>query len=305
MKNIQVGKSDLLGSEIIMGCMRIAEMSVDEVDVLLQGAIENGINFFDHADFYGKGKSEEVFGQALARHKNLRENLILQTKCGIRPGFFDLSKEHIISSVDNSLMKLGTDYIDALLLHRPDTLMEPEEVAEAFTELKNSGKVRHFGVSNQRPRTIDLLAKYIEQPIIANQLQFSITNTEMIDSGLNANMANTASVDHDGQVLEYCRLNEITVQAWSPFQYGFFEGVFINNPKFPELNAKLDEIAGRYGISKTTLATAWILRHPAKMQVIVGTTKVSRLDEICAASNIRLTREEWYEIYRAAGNVLP
>lgn len=305
MRNIQIGKSDLQASEIVLGCFRIADMSVSELDTLVKSSLENGINFFDHADIYGGGKSEELFGQVLANHQGLREKLFIQTKCGIRPGFFDFSKEHIINSVDKSLQRLGTDYVDTLLLHRPDTLMEPEEVAEAFTTLKNSGKVRHFGVSNQRPRTIDLLSKYIEQPIVANQLQFSITNTEMIDAGLNANMGNPAAIDREGQILEYCRLNDITIQAWSPYQYGFFEGVFIDSPKFPELNAKMEEIANRYNISKTTLATAWILRHPANMQVIVGTTKVARLNEICAASDIRITREEWYDLYRSAGNILP
>lgn len=235
----------------------------------------------------------------------IREKMLIQTKCGIRDGYFDFSKEHIVSSVDASLKRLQTDYIDVLLLHRPDTLVEPEEVNEAFNELYNSGKVRAFGVSNQNPMQIELLSKHLEHKLHINQLQLSITNTGMIDAGLNVNMQIDASVNRDGSILDYCRLKDITIQAWSPFQYGFFDGVFLNNDKFPELNRVIDELAEKKGVTNSAIAIAWILRHPAHIQPIVGTTNAARLREISQASNMTLTRPEWYEIYRAAGNKLP
>ncbi|MCM0648846.1 aldo/keto reductase [Clostridium swellfunianum] len=305
MKKINIGNSTLNASQISLGCMRIANMPIKEVAKLIDTALENGIDFFDHADIYGGGKSEEVFAEAVNMNPSVREKFIIQTKCGIRKGFFDFSKEHILNSVDGSLRRLKTDYIDVLLLHRPDTLMEPEEVAEAFDILHKSGKVRHFGVSNQNPMQMELLNKYLKHKIIINQLQFSIMHTGMIDAGLNVNMKIEPSINRDGSVLEYCRLKDITIQAWSPFQYGFFEGPFLDNEKFPELNAKINEIASAKGVINTAIAVAWILRHPAKIQTIAGTTNSSRLRDICKVSEISLTREEWYEIYRAAGNKLP
>ncbi len=305
MKKINIANGEVIASEIALGCMRINELTKNEVNTLINTAVEEGINFFDHADIYGGGKSEEIFAEALNMSKGLKEKIIVQTKCGIRQGFYDFSKEHILNSVDDSLKRLNMDYIDVLLLHRPDTLMEPEEVSEAFSKLHNSGKVRNFGVSNQNPMQIELLNKYLNQKIIINQMQLSVTNTGMIDSGINANTKNSQAIDRDGSILEYCRLKDITIQAWSPFQYGFFEGVFLNNDKFTELNKKIDEIANLKGVSNSAIAIAWILRHPAKIQPIVGTTKPNRLKDICKASQVELTRKEWYEIYLAAGNVLP
>ena len=305
MKRIKIANSDLNVSEISLGCMRIADMSQPEIARLIHTALEEGIDFFDHADIYGGGQSEEKFSAALDMNPTLREQMVLQTKCGIRRGFFDFSKEHILNAVDGSLKRLRTDYVDVLLLHRPDALVEPEEVAEAFTILESSGKVRYFGVSNQNPMQIELLSKYLKQKILFNQLQFSITNTGMIDAGINVNMEIDPSIDRDGGILDYCRLKEITIQPWSPFQYGFFEGVFLDNDKFPELNAALNTLAAAKGVTNSAIAIAWILRHPAQMQPIVGTTRPERVKEICKASDITLSRQEWYEIYRAAGNTLP
>lgn len=305
MKKINIGNGSISASEISLGCMRINALSKSEASTLINTALEEGINFFDHADIYAGGKSEEIFADAIDMNPSIREKFIIQTKCGIRNGSFDFSKEHILNSVEGSLKRLKTDYIDVLLLHRPDTLMEPEEVAEAFSILHSSGKVRNFGVSNQKPMQIELLNKCLNQKILINQLQFSITNTGMIDSGINVNMKIDQSIDRDGSILEYCRLKDITIQAWSPFQYGFFEGVFLDNAKFPELNSKINEIAAIKGVTNTAIAIAWILRHPAKIQPIVGTTNYKRLKDICKASEVQLTRQEWYEIYRAAGNKLP
>jgi len=306
MKTINLGNK-LPASAISLGCMRISGLEKPVLNNLLSTAIDNGINFFDHADIYGGGESERVFGQAMRDLSVPRDKYLIQTKCGIRSGFFDFSKEHIMASLENSLQRLGMDYVDAFLLHRPDTLMEPEEVAEAFAALHKAGKVRYFGVSNQNAGQIRLLNKYLgaEQSIIINQLQLSPTNTGMIDAGLNVNMENPPSINRDGGVLEFCRLEGITIQAWSPFLYGCFEGVFLGSDKFPELNAEINKLAEQKGVTPEAIVVAWILRHPAKIQPIPGTTNAERLKGICAAADCEMTREEWYAIYRAAGNVLP
>jgi len=303
MYKIEFGKSGMTVPTVAVGCMRIKNMSNAEASAFVNTALENGANFFDHADIYGGGKSESVFGEAVASIP--REDIIIQTKCGIRQGQFDFSYEHIVNSVESSLSRLKTDYIDVLLLHRPDALMEPEEVAKAFDYLKSSGKVRHFGVSNQNPYQMQLLQNFLDMPLCANQLQFSIMHAPMIQSGINVNMYNDSAINRDGGVLDYCRLNKITIQPWSPMQYGFFDGCFVDNEKFPELNQVLDKIAKEYNVTKTTIAFAWILRHPAKMQPITGTTNLSRLTDCIKATEINLTRAQWYEIYRAAGNILP
>ena len=305
MKAIDIGKSGLLASEISLGCMRIAELNQPAVDTLVNTALEVGIDYYDHSDVYSEGRCEEVFADAFYRSSFTREQIILQSKCGIRQGMFDFSREHILSAVEGILSRLKTDYLDVLLLHRPDTLMEPEEIADAFSQLEQSGKVRHFGVSNMNPGQIDLLRRFVDQKIVANQLQLSLTNTGMIDSGINVNMQIDRSVDRDGSILEYCRLHDITIQPWSPFQYGFFEGVFLDNDKFPELNRSIDTLAEDKGVTNTAIAIAWLLRHPAKMQPIVGTTNPGRVRDIAEASTVEMTRREWYSLYLAAGNTLP
>jgi len=302
---MKLGKSDLTVSNISLGCMRMYKLTLKEAEDVVRNALELGITFFDHADIYGEGRSEEIFAEAVGMNPSVREKIFIQTKTGIRKGYYDFSKEHILQSVDRSLKRLKTDYIDVLLLHRPDALVEPEEVAEAFALLKESGKVRWFGVSNHTPMQIELLKKYVKEELIVNQLQFSVMHTNMIDAGIQMNTLFENSVDRTGYVLDYCRLHDITIQAWSPFQFGFFEGVFVDNDRFPELNAKLAEVGEKYGLTKTGAAIAWILRHPAKIQPIVGTMNIQRLKEIAQASEVKITREEWYAIYRAAGNRLP
>ncbi len=306
MRTMKLGNSSLEVPVVAVGCMRINSLTKSEAEHFVKTALENGANFFDHADIYGRGECEEIFAEAIHGNSSIREKIILQSKCGIVPGNrFDFSKDHILTSVDNILKRLRTEYLDVLLLHRPDALVEPEEVAEAFEVLENSGKVRNFGVSNQNPMQMQLLQKSLKQKIIVNQLQLSITNATMISSGINVNMLNESAVNRDGSVLDFCRLHDITIQPWSPFQYGFFEGVFLGNDKFPELNKVINKIADKYSVSNTTIAIAWILRHPAHMQPVVGTMKEERLIDCCKAAEIMITREEWYEIYRAAGNILP
>ena len=306
MKCIPLGKSGILVPSVAVGCRRVCDVEEKEAEALLDTALELGCNFFDHADIYGQGACESRFAQAIHMSPSVREKIILQSKCGIGPGrMYDSSKEHILSSVDGILGRLQTEYLDVLLLHRPDALVEPEEVAEAFNILHRSGKVRFFGVSNHRSSQIRLLQKYVEQPLVADQLQFSVVNSSMIQIGMEANMGTDGAVDRDGGVLDFCRENEITIQTWSPFQYGFFSGVFLGNPKFQELNDVIGELAQKYGTTDTAVAAAWILRHPAKMQLVAGTTKPSRLKEICQAADLTLTREEWYRLYLAAGHMLP
>ena len=306
MKKIQIANTDMTASQIILGCMRINEAGSNPVETI-QTAYDHGINFFDHADIYGAGECETIFAQALKETSISRSDIYLQSKVGIKPGIaFDFSKQHIIEAVEGSLKSLDTDYLDALLLHRPDTLVEPEEVAEAFSQLEKAGKVRAFGVSNQNPGQIELLKTAVKQPLNINQLQFGLKHTGMIDAGINVNMENQAGLVRDGGILEYSRIHDMTIQAWSPFQYGFFEGVFVGNTeKFPELNARLLELADQYKVTPSGIAVAFINRHPAKMQTILGTMTPSRIIEATEAADIVLTREEWYSLYMAAGNILP
>lgn len=306
MRLIPLGKSGLKVPAVAVGCMRITDISAKEAEAFLAAALEQGCNFFDHADIYGGGECEKVFADAIHMSPAVRESIVLQSKCGIVPGvMYDFSKEHILSSVDGILSRLKTDYLDVLALHRPDALMEPEEVAEAFDLLHGAGKVRFFGVSNHNPSQMQLLQKCVKQPLVTDQLQFSLPNASMISSGMEVNMGTDGAQNRDGGVLDYCRQNEITIQTWSPFQYGFFEGVFLGSEKFPELNRVITELAQKYQVSGTTIAAAWILRHPAKMQLVAGTTKTARLKEICRAADLTLTREEWYRLYLAAGHILP
>ena len=304
MKTIALGKSGLQVPAIALGCMRLTALDEQGAQRYVRTALDLGANFFDHADIYGGGACEELFGKAIAGIP--RDQLIIQSKCGIVPGKrYDFSKEYILNAVDGILQRLHVDYLDTLLLHRPDALMDPVEVAEAFATLKAAGKVNHFGVSNQNPYQMALLQKYLPMPIVANQLQLSVTNCTMITQGMEVNMATPGAVGRDGGVLDYCRLHDITIQPWSPFQYGFFEGVFIGSDKYPELNKKLDELAEKYGVTATTIAVAWLLRHPANFQPIIGTMNLTRLADCVKACDIQLTRQEWYDIYLSAGNMLP
>lgn len=292
-------------SQIALGCMRISKLTEKETDELIRSAIELGINFFDHADIYGQGKSEELFGKVLANDPSLRDKIYIQTKCGICKGYYDLSADHIIDSVNNSLERLHTSYIDVLLLHRPDALMEPEVIAQAFDKLKAQGKVKNFGVSNMTPYQIALLQKHCHQPLKINQLQFNVVNAGMIDSGINANMDNDASLDHDGGALDYCRLNDILIQPWSILQASWGKGTYLDHPDYEKLNMKLAELASKYHVNKSAIALAWILRHPANMQPIVGTTSIKHLNELVQANDIWLSRSEWYQLYLANDRMLP
>lgn len=288
--------------------MRISEMTVDQVEDLIESALAVGINAFDIADCYGHGKCEQILGEVLKRRPDLREKMWIQSKCGIRMEeftYFDFSKEHILEAVDGILERLNVDYIDSLLLHRPDALMEPAEIAEAFDLLKSQGKVIDFGVSNQNPMMMALIQKDVNQPLVANQLQLSAAFTPSFDAGFHVNMKQEAGIVRDSSIFEYCRLHDVVIQAWSVLQFDYFGGVFLGSEKYPELNHVLNRLAEKYHVSPSAVAIAWVLRYPAKMQAVIGTTKKARVAEAAKAAEIQLTRKEWYEIYLAAGNDLP
>ncbi|MFD3016042.1 aldo/keto reductase family oxidoreductase [Streptococcus agalactiae] len=300
-----IGQTGIQATRIALGCMRMSDLEGKQAEEVVGTALDLGINFFDHADIYGGGLSELRFRDAI-KHLNVnRDKMIIQSKCGIREGYFDFSKEYILSSVDGILERLGTEYLDFLILHRPDVLVEPEEVAEAFTKLRAEGKVKHFGVSNQNRFQMELLQSYLDEPLAVNQLQLSPAHTPMFDAGLNVNMLNKASIEHDDGIVDYCRLKRVTIQAWSPFQIDLSRGLFVNYPDYKELNETIAKLAKNYNVSSEAIVIAWILRHPAKIQAIVGSMNPSRLKAIDKANDIALTREEWYDIYRSAGNILP
>ncbi|HGA2166581.1 TPA: aldo/keto reductase family oxidoreductase [Streptococcus agalactiae] len=300
-----IGQTGIQATRIALGCMRMSDLEGKQAEEVVGTALDLGINFFDHADIYGGGLSELRFRDAI-KHLNVnRDKMIIQSKCGIREGYFDFSKEYILSSVDGILERLGTEYLDFLILHRPDVLVEPEEVAEAFTKLRAEGKVKHFGVSNQNRFQMELLQSYLDKPLAVNQLQLSPAHTPMFDAGLNVNMLNKASIEHDDGIVDYCRLKRVTIQAWSPFQIDLSRGLFVNHPDYKELNETIAKLAKNYNVSSEAIVIAWILRHPAQIQAIVGSMNPSRLKAIDKANDIALTREEWYDIYRSAGNILP
>lgn len=308
MRYIKFGERQKEVSEVVLGLMRISEMTVYQVEELIESALAVGINAFDIADCYGHGKCEQILGEVLKCRPDLREKMWIQSKCGIRMEeftYFDFSKEHILEAVDGILKRLNVDYIDSLLLHRPDALMEPAEIAEAFDLLKAQGKVIDFGVSNQNPMMMALIQKDVNQPLVANQLQLSAAFTPSFDAGFHVNMKQEAGIVRDSSIFEYCRLHDVVIQAWSVLQFDYFGGVFLGSEKYPELNQVLNRLAEKYHVSPSAVAIAWVLRYPAKMQAVIGTIKKARVAEAAKAAEIQLTRKEWYEIYLAAGNDLP
>ena len=308
MRYITLGQDDKELSEIVLGMMRIEDKSVKEVEELVETALSVGINAFDLADIYGRGRCEELLGLVLKNRPDLREKMWIQSKCGIRIEeftYFDFSKDYIIKSVDGILQRLKIDHLDSLLLHRPDALMESDQVAEAFDLLYKQGKVRDFGVSNQNPMMMELLKKDVKQPLAVNQLQLSAAFTPGFESGFHVNMEDSQAAMRDGSIFEYCKLHDVVIQAWSVLQFGYFKGNFVGNEKFQQLNQVLNRLALKYSVSPSAIAIAWVLRYPAKMQAVVGTTNPKHLIEASHASHVNLTRKEWYEIYLAAGNDLP
>ncbi|CAM3166011.1 Predicted oxidoreductase [Lactobacillus bombicola] len=313
MKQIKIGNTEFSSSALALGIMRMNKLNIDSAVKTLETAHDVGINYIDSADVYGHGKSETVFGNALKNSSLKREDFYIQSKTGIyeeptlnyKTTRYDFSKNYIIKAVDGILSRMQIDYLDSLLLHRPDALMDPAEVGAAFDELQQDGKVRHFGVSNFNPRQVDLLQAGISQKLLINQLQFSIMHTGPIDFNIHTNMTDNRSIDHDRGIFDYSRLHQMTIQAWSPFQYSQIEGNFIGNPKFPQVNDTLEKLAKLKGCSKNAIAAAWILRYPANIQVIIGTMTPEHIIDSAKGADIELSAQEWYDLYLAAGNDLP
>ena len=305
MRYFEFGCTKRKVSVIGLGCMRMDDLTAKQVDNVIKASLDNGINFFDHADIYGDGECEKKFGAAMKRDKSLRDRIFIQSKCTIRDGLYDFSRDYILQSVDGILSRLGTDRLDSLLLHRPDALMELDDVREAFEKLYSEGKVHSFGVSNMNRFQMELLQSGISYPIVADQLQMSLAHTPLIDEGINVNTMFNGAVTRSSGTLEYCRLKGIIVQTWSPLQKGFFDGCFLGDPEYAELNQVLDRLADKYNVKADSVALAWLLRYPARMQVIIGTMNPKHIQSAAKAADFTLTREEWYELYRAAGNELP
>lgn len=317
MKTIKIGNTNFEASQVALGIMRMGDLSTEDAAKALEAAVNAEINYIDSADIYQGGNSETKFKEALKASGISRDKLFIQSKGGIildpkrsHDGLvfgarYDFSKQHLIDSVDGILERMGIDYLDSFLLHRPDPLMEEADIADAFDTLQREGKVRHFGVSNFNPQQVEMVQSWINQRLLINQLQFNVVHSGMIRGGLHVNMIDDASVDHDGGILEYARRKHMTIQAWSPFNYGLFAGMYINDPKYPELNKKLEELGTKYHASKNAIATAWILRHPAKVQVLLGTMNPEHIKDSAAGADINLTKQEWYDLYFSAGNDLP
>ncbi|WP_125545148.1 aldo/keto reductase [Levilactobacillus lindianensis] len=316
MKQLRLGGTNWQSSAVALGIMRMGVLDQPAAVNALEAAHDAGITYIDSADIYVNGKSEEVFGGALKASGLSRDDFYIQSKGGIIVDpershddlvfgkRYDFSKQHLIDAVDGILSRMGIDYLDSFLLHRPDPLMEPEEIADAFNTLQAAGKVRHFGVSNFNVQQFEMLQEAVDQKLMFNQLQFSAAHAGMVAAGLHVNMDDKPT-SNDLGMLEYARRKHVTVQAWSPFQYGLFAGMFINDPKYPELNAELQKLADKYGVSKNGIAVAWILRHPANLQVLLGTMTPAHIKDSAAGADVTLTKQEWYDVYFAAGNDLP
>lgn len=305
MKYFDFGCTKRKVSVIGLGCMRMDELNPTQVDRVVKTSIDAGINFFDHADIYGDGECEKLFSTVLKKNPDLRDNIFIQSKCAIRNGLYDFSRDYILRSVDGILSRLGTDHLDCLLLHRPDALMDLDEVQQAFSRLHEEGKVLSFGVSNMNRFQMELLQSGVSFPIVADQIQMSLAHTPLIDEGINVNTMFEGAVTRSSGTLEYCRLKGIIVQTWSPLQKGFFDGCFLGDPDYDGLNQVLDRLADKYNVKSDSIAYAWLLRYPAMMQVIAGTMNSEHIISAAKAADIDLTREEWYELYRSAGNELP
>lgn len=319
VKEMPLKKREISSSRLILGCMGLGG-SWDQnpltkedritAEKAVEAALSSGITMFDHADIYKMGKAEAVFGEILREKPELRENIILQSKCGIRfkennlPQRYDFSKEHILQSVDGILKRLNTEYLDILLLHRPDPLMEPEEVAEAFDKLKTTGKVRNFGVSNMSSSQIKLLQTYCSDPIIVNQLELSLKRIDWLEQGVLVNQKSGNEVNFADGIIEHCRLNDIQIQAWAPLSYGMYSGREIENSTDSDLKTieLVQNMAREKDTSTEAIVLGWLMRHPSYIQPVIGTSNPQRIkncqDAIYQAEN--MTREEWYTLYTAS-----
>ena len=291
--------------KFILGLMGLNKLNLEQAEKFILDAIDLGINYVDLADIYGNGECEELFGEVLKRNPNIRNKLIIQSKCGIREGFYDFSYDHIISCVKQSLNRLNIKYLDVLLLHRPDILCDFDELKKALIYLKENNLAKSFGVCNMNKAYIKLLKEKTGFDFIVNQLEFSITSTQLIDDILNMNTNDELANDKSGDALIYCYLNNISLQAWSPLKVSLSEGSFINNPKYVELNNYLDELANKYNASKVSIALSFIYRLPFNITPVVGVSSINHLKDALKSKEINLSKEEWYKLYLIAGHKLP
>ncbi|MGX1830422.1 aldo/keto reductase [Paenibacillus taichungensis] len=324
MKPLQLEKRGISTSRMVMGCMGlgggwnqnpITEEDIKQAHQAVDAALSIGINFFDHADIYTFGKAEIVFGQVLKERKDLREKILIQSKCGIRfedgpgrPGRYDFSSDYIRNSVDGILKRLGVEYIDFLLLHRPDPLMEPEEVAEVIHDLKESGKVRNFGVSNMSAAQMKLLQSYSNEPLIINQLEMSLAKLDWLEMGVLVNHNERINAHFPEETLEYCRLENIQIQAWGSLAQGLFSGRNLDgqSESIKETALLVKDMADQKQTSPEAILLAWLMRHPAGIQPILGTTRPDRIQKCGEAMNLTMTREEWYSLFVSSrGRRLP
>ncbi|WP_026909329.1 aldo/keto reductase [Paucisalibacillus globulus] len=319
MNVMPIEKRGITTSRLVLGCMGFGggwdQATYIKEDILkaekaIDAALSNGITMFDHADIYTIGKAEKVFGEILKSRPELRKDIVLQSKCGIRfaddknPGRYDFSKNYILDSVDGILKRLNTEYLDILLLHRPDPLMEPEEVAEAFETLKKTGKVNHFGVSNMSASQIQFLNAYCSEPMIVNQLNMSLKHIDWLEQGILVNQQEGTGVNFPDGTMEYCRLADVQIQAWAPLANGIYSGRTIENPSESELATI--ELVKKLALEKETSTEAivlgWLMRHPAMIQPVIGTTNPERIQKCQDAIRQAelMTREEWYSLYTAS-----
>lgn len=311
-------------SQLVLGCMGlgggwsgnpVTPELIKQAHEAVDAAQSIGITMFDHADIYARGNAELVFGKVLQERPELRDQIMIQSKCGIRfdegpgrPGRYDFSKEHITASVEGILTRLNIESLDILLLHRPDPLMEPEEVAEAFLRLKQSGKVQAFGVSNMSAAQIRFLQASIQEPLIVNQLEMSLLKLDWLDNGIHQNQKQGTQVSFPDGTMEFCQTENIQIQAWSPLAKGLFSGKDLegHSEAVKQTAALVQSMSEEKGTTREAIVLAWLMRHPARIQPVIGTSQAQRIRACGDAAKIELTREEWYSLYVSSrGSKMP
>lgn len=310
-------------SPLVFGCMNLgggwnsnplSAADIAEAHLAVDAALDAGIRIFDHADIYTFGKAEQAFGKVLSQRPELRQQISLQSKCGIRfadsngPQRYDFSKQWLTQSVDNILNRLQTEQLDILLLHRPDPLMQPEEVAATFGQLVQSGKVKHFGVSNMQQHQLALLQSSLVDPLVVNQLELSLGHLAWLDEGTTAGCSGQPPVNFSAGTIEYCRRHKVQLQAWGSLSQGLFSGKDVSNqPAHIRATAELvQQLAAEYQVSKEAIVLGWLMRHPAHIQPVIGSIMPQRIAACAQATQVQLSREHWYALYLAArGQPLP
>ncbi|WP_040515653.1 aldo/keto reductase [Paraglaciecola polaris] len=310
-------------SALAYGCMGlgggwdakpVSRANIAQANDCVNTALESGINFFDHADIYTLGKAEQVFGEVLAQRPELRKRIYIQSKCGIRfsddqgPKRYDLSADWIRESVEGSLRRLNTDYLDVLMLHRPDPLMQAEEIARVFDELRSAGKVHYFGVSNMHHHQIAYLQQALDAPLVANQIEASLLKQDWIDEGVYAGNSDGQDINFNAGTLEYCRREHMQLQSWGSLAQGLYSGRAVSDKSEAVIRTSVlvAKLAAAYNVSPEAIVLAWLIRHPANIQPVIGSTDCGRIAGASQAGNITLSREHWYALYESAkGMELP